>query len=109
MNNYFKFTLYAIGIVVLLATSCANESPNTYLEKEAGFSYTPPDSWELRTLPGYKFKIVDAVITNFHTPCSTNLVLMASFMGLDLTKKSYSYAKDHSFRFFSFGDAMFIR
>jgi len=58
--------------------------------------------------PGYKFKIVDALITNFHTPCSTNLILVASFAGLDLVKKAYQYAIDKRFRFFSFGDAMLI-
>jgi len=58
--------------------------------------------------PGYKFKIVDALITNFHTPLSTNLILVSSFCGLALTQKAYAYAKDANFRFFSFGDAMFI-
>lgn len=58
--------------------------------------------------PGYKFKIVDALITNFHTPLSTNLILVSSFCGLALTQKAYAYAKNANFRFFSFGDAMFI-
>ncbi len=62
----------------------------------------------LYIVPGYKFKIIDAVITNFHTPCSTNLILIASFLGLDLTKKSYDFAQSKKMRFFSFGDAMFI-
>ncbi|MFA6281620.1 MAG: tRNA preQ1(34) S-adenosylmethionine ribosyltransferase-isomerase QueA [Candidatus Omnitrophota bacterium] len=59
-------------------------------------------------VPGYKFKIVDAVITNFHTPCSTNLVLVSSFAGLELTRKAYEYAVKKKFRFFSFGDATFF-
>ncbi|MDD5195438.1 MAG: tRNA preQ1(34) S-adenosylmethionine ribosyltransferase-isomerase QueA [Candidatus Omnitrophica bacterium] len=58
--------------------------------------------------PGYAFKIVDAVITNFHTPRSTNLVLIASFCGLEFLRKAYNGAKELKFRFFSFGDAMFI-
>ena len=58
--------------------------------------------------PGYKFKIVDSLITNFHTPYSTNLVLVVSFCGLDLIRKAYEYAIKEKFRFFSFGDAMFI-
>ena len=62
----------------------------------------------LYLVPGYTFKIVDALITNFHTPCSTNLILVAAFCGLELTKRCYSYAKERNFRFFSFGDAMFI-
>lgn len=59
-------------------------------------------------VPGYQFKIVDTVITNFHTPCSTNLVLMAAFCGLELINSSYQAAQKKKFRFFSFGDAMII-
>ncbi len=62
----------------------------------------------LYIVPGYRFKIVDSLITNFHTPASTNLILTAAFLGLELTRKAYAYALRHKFRFFSFGDAMFI-
>ncbi|MCF7874061.1 MAG: tRNA preQ1(34) S-adenosylmethionine ribosyltransferase-isomerase QueA [Candidatus Omnitrophica bacterium] len=62
----------------------------------------------LYIIPGYKFKIVDALITNFHTPLSTNLVLVSSFSSLELIKKAYCYAQKNKFRFFSFGDAMII-
>lgn len=62
----------------------------------------------LYIVPGYKFKVVDAVITNFHTPCSTNLILTASFCGGELLKKSYDYAVINKFRFYSFGDGMLI-
>jgi len=58
--------------------------------------------------PGYKFKVVDALITNFHTPSSTNLILVSSFASPSLIKRSYTYAKDKKFRFYSFGDAMLI-
>lgn len=58
--------------------------------------------------PGYKFKIIDAVLTNFHTPCSTNLILVSSFCGLDLTRHAYAYAVKKKFRLYSFGDAMLI-
>ncbi|MCF7887303.1 MAG: tRNA preQ1(34) S-adenosylmethionine ribosyltransferase-isomerase QueA [Candidatus Omnitrophica bacterium] len=58
--------------------------------------------------PGYNFKAVDGLITNFHTPLSTNLVLVSSFSSPQLIKKAYRYAKENQFRFFSFGDAMLI-
>ncbi|MFH1772428.1 MAG: tRNA preQ1(34) S-adenosylmethionine ribosyltransferase-isomerase QueA, partial [Candidatus Omnitrophota bacterium] len=58
--------------------------------------------------PGYSFKIVNAIITNFHTPCSSNLILVSAFCGMQLYKMSYNYAISNKFRFFSFGDAMFI-
>jgi len=62
----------------------------------------------LYILPGYKFKVVDALLTNFHTPLSTNLILVASFSSLGLIKQAYSHAQAKKFRFFSFGDAMLI-
>lgn len=58
--------------------------------------------------PGYRFQIVDALITNFHLPKSTLLMLVASLMGLDFTKQLYEEAVRQRYRFFSFGDAMFI-
>ena len=58
--------------------------------------------------PGYKFKVVDAIITNFHLPKSSLLVMMAAWMGKELLTKSYKEAIDREYRFFSFGDAMFI-
>lgn len=58
--------------------------------------------------PGYKFKVVDALITNFHLPKSTLLMLVAAFAGKELTDKAYLYAVSHGYRFYSYGDAMFI-
>lgn len=58
--------------------------------------------------PGYRFKIVDALITNFHLPKSTLLMLVAAFAGKDLLLKAYEEAVRKEFRFYSYGDAMFI-
>lgn len=58
--------------------------------------------------PGYKFKIVGALITNFHAPRTSLLVLVAAFMGLENMTAAYQYALDHNFRFLSFGDAMWV-
>jgi len=58
--------------------------------------------------PGYTFKAVDAVITNFHLPKSTLIMLVSSFMGREFTLECYKHAVDNKYRFFSFGDAMFI-
>ena len=58
--------------------------------------------------PGYKFKVVDALITNFHTPSSTNLILASAFAKPSQIRQSYIYARDKKFRFYSFGDAMLI-
>jgi S-adenosylmethionine:tRNA ribosyltransferase-isomerase len=58
--------------------------------------------------PGYEFKIVDALFTNFHTPLSTLLMLVCAFAGQELILKSYEDAVRNEYRFFSYGDAMLI-
>lgn len=59
--------------------------------------------------PGYKFKAIDALITNFHLPKSTLIMLVSAFAGKDFILKSYQEAVKERYRFFSFGDAMFIK
>jgi S-adenosylmethionine:tRNA ribosyltransferase-isomerase len=58
--------------------------------------------------PGYKFKIVDALITNFHLPKSTLLMLVSAFSNREFMLKVYERAVKEGYHFFSFGDAMFI-
>ncbi len=58
--------------------------------------------------PGYQFKIVDSLITNFHLPESTLIMLVSALLGYDNTMKAYRFAVDNRYRFFSFGDAMMI-
>jgi S-adenosylmethionine:tRNA ribosyltransferase-isomerase len=58
--------------------------------------------------PGYEFKYVDALITNFHLPKTTLLMLVSAFAGRDHTMQAYKEATEEKYRFFSYGDAMFI-
>lgn len=58
--------------------------------------------------PGYKFLAIDALITNFHLPKSTLVMLVSAFMGREFTLQMYKHAADNEYRFFSFGDSMFI-
>jgi S-adenosylmethionine:tRNA ribosyltransferase-isomerase len=58
--------------------------------------------------PGYAFKVVDAMITNFHLPRSTLLMLVSAFAGRELLLRAYAEAVKNRFRFYSYGDAMFI-
>ncbi|MDH4239111.1 MAG: tRNA preQ1(34) S-adenosylmethionine ribosyltransferase-isomerase QueA [Phycisphaerae bacterium] len=58
--------------------------------------------------PGYKFKIVDAMITNFHLPTSSLLALVAAFAGIDNILAAYNHAIEKRYRFYSYGDAMLI-
>ncbi|GBD11996.1 S-adenosylmethionine:tRNA ribosyltransferase-isomerase [bacterium HR23] len=70
----------------------------------------PASGWaDLYILPGYPFKVVDALITNFHLPRTTLLMLVCAFAGKDLILRAYQEAIQHGYRFYSFGDAMFIR
>ncbi|MGQ7331179.1 tRNA preQ1(34) S-adenosylmethionine ribosyltransferase-isomerase QueA [Streptococcus suis] len=59
--------------------------------------------------PGYQFRIVDAFSTNFHLPKSTLVMLVSAFAGREFVLEAYKHAVDHQYRFFSFGDAMFIQ
>lgn len=66
------------------------------------------DSTKIFIYPGYKFKIVDALITNFHLPKSTLIMLVSAFAGRDFILQAYREAVNERYRFFSFGDAMLI-
>ena len=58
--------------------------------------------------PGYKFKIIDYIITNFHLPKSTLLMLVSALAGKDFVFKAYEEAIKNKYRFYSYGDCMFI-
>jgi S-adenosylmethionine:tRNA ribosyltransferase-isomerase len=58
--------------------------------------------------PGYEFKIIDALLTNFHLPHSTNLILVSTLAGVEFIRQAYQYAIKKRFRFYSFGDAMLV-
>ena len=59
--------------------------------------------------PGYEFKIVDGIVTNFHLPKSTLIMLISAFAGREFVLKAYEQAVKERYRFFSFGDAMMIK
>ncbi|CAM4189962.1 S-adenosylmethionine:tRNA ribosyltransferase-isomerase [Streptococcus penaeicida] len=59
--------------------------------------------------PGYKFTVVDAFSTNFHLPKSTLVMLVSAFAGREFVLEAYKHAVDEKYRFFSFGDAMFVK
>ena len=69
-------------------------------------SFSGPTS--LYILPGYQFKVVDAIITNFHLPKSTLIMLVSAFAGRERILQTYEIAKREHYRFYSFGDAMLI-
>ncbi len=63
---------------------------------------------DLFIYPGYKYKVVDTLLTNFHLPCSTLLMLVSAFSGMDFLKKAYREAINAGYRFYSFGDCMLV-
>jgi S-adenosylmethionine:tRNA ribosyltransferase-isomerase len=80
------------------------------LETAAASGPIPPWSGEtdLFIYPPYRFRAVDALITNFHLPHTTLLLLVGAFTGVELTRRAYMTAIDERFRFYSYGDAMLI-
>ena len=89
----------AIGTTAVRALESASKSGRL----EADFGDT-----NLFITPGYQFKSVDAMLTNFHLPESTLLMLVSAFAGYDSIMNAYSHAIDEAYRFFSYGDAMFL-
>jgi len=59
-------------------------------------------------VPGYRFHVVDRLVTNFHLPRSTLLMLVAAFAGADTIRRAYAHAVAQRYRFFSYGDAMLL-
>lgn len=66
------------------------------------------DDTQIFIYPGYEWQLVDALVTNFHLPESTLIMLVSSFAGYDNVMKAYQEAVNHEYRFFSYGDAMFV-
>ena len=71
--------------------------------------FTPTkEATSIFILPGYSFKAVDAIITNFHLPKSTLIMLVSAYMGREFALEAYKHAIENKYRFFSFGDSMFL-
>lgn len=68
----------------------------------------PDGETNLFVYPGYRFRVVDRLLTNFHLPKSTLLMLVAAFAGLENIRRAYAHAIEQRYRFFSYGDAMLI-
>jgi len=90
------------GRVVAAGTTVART-----LETWAGTGEASGES-RLFVLPGYRWRVVDALLTNFHLPRSTLLAMVMSFGGRDLVREAYRVAVEERYRFYSFGDAMLI-
>ena len=75
----------------------------------SGFMVSPKRGWTDKFIyPPYDYKMVDSMVTNFHTPKSTLMMMVSAFADIDLLKKAYREAKKNDYRFLSYGDAMII-
>lgn len=92
-------------VIAVGTTSCRTlESVATFYDEiSAHEGYT-----DIFIYPSYKFKLIDGLITNFHLPESTLIMLVSAFMGYENTMNAYKTAVEEKYRFFSFGDAMLI-
>lgn len=90
----------AVGTTAIRTLESASEKAGV-IEAKSGWT-------EIFIYPGYSFKIIDALVTNFHLPKSTLLMLISAFAGKELVFGAYREAITERYRFFSFGDAMFI-
>lgn len=92
-------------VISVGTTSCRTlesaADDNGYIKESSGWT-------EIFIYPGYKFKLIDCLITNFHLPESTLLMLVSALAGRDNIMNAYKLAVEEEYRFFSFGDAMFI-
>lgn len=93
-------------IVAVGTTSC--RALEHAAETGAGRVRPGPGCADLFITPGYRFRIVDALLTNFHLPRSTLLMLVSALAGRERTLDAYRLAVSHGFRFYSFGDAMLV-
>jgi len=93
-------------IIAVGTTSCRTleaiaQKFNGQIEADRGWT-------DLFIYPGFRFQVIDGLVTNFHLPRSTLVMLVSAFAGLDLTRRAYEAAIRENYRFYSFGDAMLI-
>jgi S-adenosylmethionine:tRNA ribosyltransferase-isomerase len=92
--------VWAVGTTVVRALESAADRDGIVQE---GSGET-----RLLILPGYEFRAVDRLITNFHLPRSTLLMLVSAFAGYETTRAAYRHAVEAKYRFYSYGDAMVV-
>ncbi|GAB7127574.1 tRNA preQ1(34) S-adenosylmethionine ribosyltransferase-isomerase QueA [Silvimonas sp. JCM 19000] len=91
--------IIAVGTTSLRALEAASQQ---------AFLGEPQGDTDIFITPGYQFKVVDRLVTNFHLPKSTLLMLVAAFAGFDTMRAAYAHAVAAEYRFFSYGDAMLL-
>ena len=97
------------GRVVAVGTTAVRSLESAAAEVEEGRPLAPySGDTDIFLYPGCRFQAVDAMVTNFHLPESTLIMLVSAFAGVDTIRRAYRAAIDNRYRFFSYGDAMFL-
>lgn len=99
-------TRAAGGRIIAVGTTAARTLE--YAADEKGVVHPGKGEADIFIYPGYRFKVIDALLTNFHLPESTLLMLVSAFAGQDFVMQAYRRAVEQRFRFYSYGDAMLI-
>jgi S-adenosylmethionine:tRNA ribosyltransferase-isomerase len=116
-KHKMHYEWFSIPVETLAAITATQQSGGrviavgtTSLRALEGQAQTQQASGEtnLFITPGYTFKTVDCLLTNFHLPKSTLLMLVSAFAGVDNIRNAYQHAIQNQYRFFSYGDAMFL-
>ena len=94
--------IVAVGTTSIRTLETIGTKFNGEIQADSGWT-------DIFITPGYQFKVVEAFSTNFHLPKSTLVMLVSAFAGKDLTLAAYQHAIEEKYRFFSFGDSMFIK
>jgi S-adenosylmethionine:tRNA ribosyltransferase-isomerase len=106
LQQKVKDTRQAGGRIVAVGTTSLRALESA--ADESGLLTSGSGSTRLFITPGYRFKVVDALLTNFHLPKSTLLMLVSAFAGVEVIQRAYAHAIAERYRFFSYGDAMLL-
>lgn len=94
--------IVAVGTTSIRTLETIGKANNGILRAASGWT-------DIFISPGYDFSVVDAFLTNFHLPKSTLIMLVSAFAGREFVLRAYTHAVEQKYRFFSFGDAMFVK
>jgi S-adenosylmethionine:tRNA ribosyltransferase-isomerase len=97
--------------VVAVGTTCVRALESAAVQssrRDSGLIEPCAGETRLFITPGYPFRVVDRLVTNFHLPKSTLLMLVSAFAGVEPIRRAYAHAIEQRYRFFSYGDAMLI-
>lgn len=94
--------VYAVGTTSIRTLETIGQAHDGKLQASSGWT-------DIFITPGYDFKVVDGFLTNFHLPKSTLIMLVSAFAGREFILEAYHHAVQERYRFFSFGDAMFVK